>query len=117
MASTIMNTTKGECYLCGRWGFTEEHHIFEGTANRRISEQEGLMVWLCPECHKEGKHSIHRDPTSPKAIKLKQDAQRTFEERWRKNHREEYGNSSLMMARLEFKRLFGKSYLDMTEFM
>lgn len=116
MASTIMNTIKGECYLCGRHGYTEEHHVFEGTSNRSISEQEGLKVWLCPECHRVGNYSIHMDPGSEMAIKLKKDAQKIWEWKYREEHKE-YGNSALMTARLEFLRLFGKSYLDMTEFL
>lgn len=116
MAATIMNTRKGECYLCGCYGHTEEHHIFEGSANRSISEQEGLKVWLCPECHRFGKDSIHLDPNSERAINLKKEAQRKWEWKYREEHKE-YGNSALMMARLEFLRLFGKSYLDMTEFL
>ena len=109
-----MDTRKGECYLCGRIGHTDEHHIFEGTANRKISEQEGLKVWLCPECHNLGKDSIHMSPKSDRAIKLKKDAQKRWEWKYREAH-SEYGNSAVIMARIEFKRLFGKSWLDMTE--
>lgn len=116
MASSIMDTRKDECYLCGRNGHMEEHHIFEGSSNRKISEQEGLKVWLCPECHRLGKDSIHMNPSSERAIQLKKEAQKKFEWKYREEH-PEYGNSSLMMARLEFRRLFGKSWLDMTEFM
>ena len=107
-----MKTTKGECYLCKRWCNTEEHHIFEGTANRKISEQEGLKVYLCPGCHR----FIHAEPKSEVAIELKKDAQRVFESKFREEHKE-YGNSVLMMARLEFRTLFGRSWLDMTEFL
>ena len=31
----------GRCWLCGRWGWLEEHHIFGG-ANRKKSEKYGL---------------------------------------------------------------------------
>lgn len=34
------------------------HHIFEGTANRRISDEDGLWVPLSYE-HHEGKMSVH----------------------------------------------------------
>ena len=36
------------CYACGREGIDlEVHHIFYGTANRRLSEKYGLKVHLC----------------------------------------------------------------------
>ncbi len=34
------------------------HHIFEGTANRRLSDEDGLWVPLSYE-HHEGKMSVH----------------------------------------------------------
>ena len=39
------------CYFCKKERGLEKHHIFAGVANRRISEQEGLWVWLCHDCH------------------------------------------------------------------
>lgn len=41
MAKTRMMTQKGECYLCGKIGQTEEHHCFGGP-NRKFSEKYGL---------------------------------------------------------------------------
>lgn len=44
----------GRCWLCGRWGWLEEHHIFGG-ANRKKSEKYGLKVGLCGDtCHRNG---------------------------------------------------------------
>lgn len=40
-----------ECYIC-RNPFTEEHHVYYGTANRKLSEKYGLKVWLCPYHHR-----------------------------------------------------------------
>jgi len=39
-----------ECYFCKN-PRVECHHIF-GAANRGLSEQLGLKVWLCPTCHR-----------------------------------------------------------------
>ena len=39
------------CYLCGAEKDLEEHHIFGGVANRKISEKYGMKVWLCHEHH------------------------------------------------------------------
>jgi len=42
-----------ECWLCGRYGNTERHHIFGGNGRRRKSEKLGLVVDLCHACHNE----------------------------------------------------------------
>lgn len=46
------------CFLCGRYAYTERHHIFGG-ANRRLSEQDGLVVDLCHSCHNEPPNGVH----------------------------------------------------------
>lgn len=46
------------CYICGYGGYTEEHHIFGGTANRSRSERYGLKVQLCVEHHR-GTNGAH----------------------------------------------------------
>lgn len=42
----------GRCFLCGRWGATERHHIFGG-ALRKKSDAYHLTVDLCHDCHNE----------------------------------------------------------------
>ena len=46
-----------QCYICHS-PYVEEHHIFFGTANRKLSEKYGLKVWLCPEHHR-GRFGVH----------------------------------------------------------
>ena len=50
--------SKKECYLCETTFNLENHHIFFGTANRRLSEKDGLKVWLCIYHHK-GTVGVH----------------------------------------------------------
>lgn len=45
--------------MCGRITHTERHHIFGGTANRRLSEEDGLVVDLCHACHNEPPYGVH----------------------------------------------------------
>lgn len=93
---SVMQSEK-VCYMCGRNGYSDElesHHCMGGN-NRKWSEKYGLKVWLCGNrCHRNGKQSAHQN--SDVALKLKQDAQRKFEE----TH-----------TREEFREIFGKSYL------
>ena len=56
--SIIPCNRKGVCYLCKRHTYTHEHHIFDG-ANRSQSEEYGLKVHLCVECHETGKEAAH----------------------------------------------------------
>lgn len=62
---SIMPTEKGRCYLCGARGFTHEHHVFPGTARRKLSEEHGLKVYLCPSCHTR----IHEDEAFARILK------------------------------------------------
>ena len=69
MKSILHNKQDGTCYLCmllhddhGRKQ-TQEHHVFYGTANRKISEKYGLKAYLCLEHHTYdgGSEAVHRN--------------------------------------------------------
>lgn len=94
MGASILKTEKGTCILCGRKGQTEEHHLFGGP-NRRLSEEDGLKVYLCPRCHHDRIHGLDRQ-----AIEfLKQEGQRAYMETYSKGTR-------------DFVVRYGKNYLD-----
>lgn len=60
MAKTRMMTRKGECYLCGAIGQTEEH-----------------------SCHRTGPNAVHDSMNGSTNRKiLHEDAQRAFEAHW-----------------------------------
>lgn len=88
---------RGECALCGRWAELERHHMIGGTANRRLSEQYGLVIYLCAECHRTGKHAAHRDKGTQ--ILLHRMAQRTWMEEQ---------NATVE----DFIHVFGKNFLE-----
>ena len=48
-----------ECVVCGRTTNLHRHHIFFGTANRAISEQEGCWCYLCPRHHNTSSYGVH----------------------------------------------------------
>ena len=39
------------CYICGSRA-EHTHHCWHGTANRQLSDADGLTVRLCWECHR-----------------------------------------------------------------
>lgn len=84
------------CYACGREGIDlEEHHIFYGTANRRLSEKYGLKVHLCIPCHRGSRTGVH-EGNAELDHKLKIVAQKTFEQKY---------------SHEKFMEVFGKNYL------
>lgn len=93
MSKNSILTDQKRCYLCGRQCGLEKHHVFAGTANRRVSDRLGLWVYLCHECH-TGKDGAQYDPI--KNRRLKMDAQFAFE----RTH-----------TRAEWMRAIGKNYL------
>ena len=86
---------KGNCDLCGKYGYLELHHIFGG-ANRSLSEKYGLVVNLCHECHNEPPDGVHFNAENMLALR-----------KWaQKQAMENYG-----WDEAEFIKIFGRSYL------
>jgi 5-methylcytosine-specific restriction endonuclease McrA len=85
--------TDKECFLCGRTGQLDRHHLIGGTANRKQSEKYGLVVYLCRNCHR----LAHED--SGTYLQLHQYGERL----WLKN---EGGTVE------DFIKVFGKNYLE-----
>lgn len=84
---SIMQDDMSVCYLCGKGPYwnkngvyerLEEHHVFNGNPDRKLSEKYGLKVYLHgAECHRDGASSVHKN----KAIKekLQAEGQAAFE--------------------------------------
>ena len=98
---SVMHQRDGTCYLCIELHDNycvhknlHEHHIFGGTANRRLSEKYGLKVYLCVDHHITGPEAVHSCPEVMNFLRKK--GQQAFEQ----NH-----------SREEFLEIFGKNYL------
>lgn len=72
----------------------EKHHIYEGTANRKVSEANGFWVYLSPYWHNSSNAGVHHNENNNKW--LKRLCQRKFEE----TH-----------TREKFMKLIGRNYL------
>lgn len=83
------------CMVCRTTHNLHRHHIFEGTANRRISDANGFTVYLCGYHHNLSSAGIHFDKTLD--IAVKRYAQQIYEQTHSRN---------------EFIELIGRSYLD-----
>ncbi len=91
---SIMQTKK-ECFITGYIYNLHKHHIFEGTANRRLSEQYGLWVWLRADWHNLADYGVHFNKELDRKLKVL--AQEKFEEK--------YGHN-------KFMEVFKKNYID-----
>lgn len=93
MRDSILQSSR-ECWFCGRVDGLERHHIYGGNPNRRISETNGFVVWLCHDHHNEPPYGVHFNREM--SLALKRECQTAFE----KTH-----------SREEFMRLIGRNYL------
>ena len=98
--SILQDTGKDVCFLCvllhgdeRQKSVLHTHHVFGGTANRKLSERYGLTVKLCPEHHTEGKEAAHRNQEI--AALLHRIGQEAFEKRF---------------PDLDFIEIFGRNY-------
>ena len=94
MNSIIQSEKK--CYITGDTNNLHSHHIFGG-ANRKLSEKYGLKVWLRADWHNMSNYGVHFNRELD--LQLKKTAQLCWEEK--------FG------SRQDFRRIFGKSWLDM----
>lgn len=85
-----------KCFLCGRSGNLDKHHIFGGPF-RKKSEKYGLTVDLCHDtCHIFGPDSVHQNRKTMLEIKRYGQRKAMTENGWTTE---------------QFIREFGKNYL------
>lgn len=94
MSKSLISNEK-VCFICGTPLRLHQHHIFEGIANRRLSDEDGCWVWLCGEHHNLSNKGVHYN--TPFEITLKKYCQHIWEEK----------NGS----RDDFRKRYGKSWL------
>ena len=93
LKKSIITNDYVTCYICGAHS-AEIHHIYFGSGNRKISDNNGFIVPLCHQCH-TGNTGVHFD--RERDLQLKQDCQRAYE----RTH-----------SREDFILLIGRNYLD-----
>lgn len=82
------------CYLCGKYGPVERHHVFQG-AYRKKAERHGFVVNLCHYCHNEPPMGVHHN--KERRIALRQTCQKEYEQTHTRN---------------QFIAEFGRNYLE-----
>ncbi len=92
MRYSILNNLD-KCYFCGR-PKEHIHEVYFGTANRKISIENGFCVGLCNYHHNSSNNSVHKNYAMNLELK------RIYQEEYEKTH-----------TREDFIKLIGKSYL------
>ena len=90
---SILQTEK-KCFVCGKTYDLAVHHVYEGTANRRVSDATGMTIFLCHYHHNMSDEGIHFNKELDLSVK------RYAQEIYEREH-----------TREEFRSLFGKSWL------
>lgn len=93
MKKSILVDDMEHCIICGK--YAEEHHVFFGTANRKMAEKYHLTLPLCQEHHRNGPNSPHKNRSIDLSYKCW--AQFAYEQ-----------NIGTME---DFRREFGRSYI------
>lgn len=100
MSKSLLESEKGRCFICYRYGPTEKHHIF-GSYNRKKSEEDGLYVYLCHSCHNEPPNGVHFN--KKRMEWLHKFGQAMYEANWAGRTDED--------VRQKFMERYGKNYL------
>lgn len=93
MSKSIISNERA-CLVCGTPYNIHHHHIYYGTANRKLSEKYGCWCYLCVKHHNMSNEGVHFNKELDS--ELKKYCQRTFER---------------TRTREEFMRIFGRNYL------
>lgn len=96
MATKSIVSNERVCWVCGTPYGLHRHHIYEGVANRKLSEKYGCWVYLCGKHHNlDTRAGVHFN--KPLDDRLKKYTQECFEAK--------------LGTREDFRRIFGKSYI------
>lgn len=98
---SLLQTSK-ICYLCGATNAVHKHHIFYGVANRKISDEDLMCVYLCPAHHNMSAQGVHFN--NELDLKLKKQAEKI----WIMT----YANGDFDEGIMKFIHRYGKNYLD-----
>lgn len=93
------------CACCGKPG-TVKHHLVFGKSERPLADKDGLVIYLCNDCHNMAEKAINRIHENPMAEKLsKMLGQMAFE------REKAYEGLTREEARQAFMKRYRRSYL------
>lgn len=73
--------TEKECYITGRKDNLHKHHIYCGSGQRRISDENGFFCWLTYDYHNgNDPEAVHNNPNKGYDLMLKVKCQEVYEQ-------------------------------------
>ena len=94
MVKSLLQRNKA-CYVCGTTLNLHLHHVFYGTANRKLSDADGCVIYLCLN-HHTGTQGVHHN----RKLDL------TLKARCQIEYQKQYNKTTE-----EFIKRYGRSYL------
>ena len=94
MKQSILQDKK-ECFVCGFPFDLHLHHVFYGTANRKLSDADGCVIYLC-QFHHTGVQGVHYQHKLD--LIIKEQCQKAWQETYNKTTEDfiaRYGRSYL----------------------
>lgn len=68
--NSIITSDMEHCLICGS-PIVAIHHAISGTSGRRLADEDGLIIPLCPRHHNmDSKESVHLNPAISKWCKM-----------------------------------------------
>lgn len=102
---SIITNDLEHCIICGN-PTVAIHHAIGGTANRRLSDEDRLLIPLCPKHHNmDSKESVHLNPIIARWSKMV--GQLAFETEMVSTGKAKSKDE----ARKQFRLRYGKSFL------
>lgn len=101
--SILCNEEDKKCFICGKRGEVDTHHCLSGTSNRENSEDYGLKIYLCRDCH-SSLHDKGKIYITPFICITENDIKKFAQQKWE----ETFGKEN---PREEFIAIFGKSWI------
>ena len=108
MKKSIITKYMDYCIISGRPD-PEIHHCIEGIANRKLADDDGLVIPLLPEYHNSSKNSVHQNHALNVFSHII--GQLAWEKEYYKKRVLPDNSAELDPAREEFRQRYGRSYL------
>lgn len=90
------------CFICGTTNELHRHHVFYGTANRKVSEEDGCWIWLCGPHHNMSNYGIHFNKDLDDKVK------QFAEKKWIETYASDLPEDEQIKA---FIKRYGRNYL------
>lgn len=94
MVRSLLQRNKA-CYICGTTLNLHLHHIYGGTANRKLSDADGCVVYLCQR-HHTGAAGVHHNKKIDLTLKTRCQIE------WQKQNNK---------TKEDFIKRYGRSYI------